>query len=340
MTQLFTNNVDTALAADLLIGGTTMTVADASNLTEPTGDEFQLVTLTGGGLYEIVRMDSRAAAVLTIVRAQEGTAAQAWPSGTRVFAGVTAGALEGLQPTAGDSFVESLNPGATPLGTDAINIQSTRGSAISVASGDNSTCIGNRTRASGVRGIALGFASKADADDAIAIGSYSEATASEAVAIGGGSALHEATFNIGALPAAMPSDYAYGDAFAFQGGGGTMESVVLSDPVDLKTTATITCPLPAGIAFYADEVGIIVESANTVTVQPEISFGVTGDNAKLLAAVTATGLDAVKNRQRFATLLSAHGETSYTFTVNTGATATTLTGRAYWRGFAVQDAPA
>ena len=339
MTQLFSNNVDTALAADLLIGGTSMTVADASKLTAPTGDDYQLVTLTGGGVYEIVRMESRAAAVLTIVRAQEGTAAQAWPSGTRVFAGVTAGALEALQPTAGDSFVESLNPGATPLGTAAINIQNTRASAALIASGANATLVGNESTSSGLRSAVYGFASVASATDALALGAYSGAEAEAAVAIGGGSALQPRAFNVAALPAAVPADWAFGNADAFAGNG-TMGAVVLSDPVDLKTGATITCPLPAGMAFYADEVGIIVESADTVTVQPEISFGVTGDNAKLLAAVTATGLDAAKKRQRFTTLLSAHGETSYTFTVNTGATATTLTGRAYWRGFAVQDAPA
>ena len=339
MTQLFSNNADTTLSEDLPSSGLGCFVVSAANFAEPTGDEYQLITLTAGGVYEICRMTERGATAMTLVRAQEGTTAQNWSAGTRVFAGVTGGTMSGLYPAAGSSFVQSLDPGDTALGANAVNLQKARTDALDVASGADAVAIGNRSRASAQYAASIGYQAQAIGFGSAALGPFTSAESEGSVAIQGGACVAATTLNAGALPAAVPTDWQWGNADAFVGNG-TMEAVVLSAPVALTAGGTITCPVPAGSTFYADEVGLIVETADTVTVQPEISFGVTGDNAKLLAAVTTTELDAVKKRQRFGTLLSAHGETSYTFTVTTAATATALTARVYWRGFAVQDVAA
>ena len=341
MTQLFSNNADTTLTTQLPISDLDMTVADGSGFAAPAAGQHQMVTLTDGTLYEVVTVDERIANVLYMTaRAQEGTTARVWPAGTRVFAGVTKGTLEGLQPSAGSSFIESLDAGTTAIGADAVNIQAWRPTDQTyVASGEKAVVVGP-SKASGAESVAIGRGSEATQSGALSIGYFAYAFGEESLALQQGHANHDGVFNMATLPAALNQSYTPGNAAAFQYNGAS-EMVVLSATVDLKATGTITCPvLSGGVTFYPDEVGIIVETATGVTVQPEISFGVTGDNDKLLAAVATTGLDAAKKRQRFATLLSAHGETSFTFTVTTAATATALTARAYWRGFAVQDDPA
>ena len=338
MTQLFSNNADTTMTTQLPIDDLYMTVADGSGFAAPTSGQHQMVTLTNGTLYEVVTVVERIANVLYMTaRAQEGTTAREWPAGTRVFAGVTKGTLEALQPAAGYEHVETLAPGATALGANAINIQASRDNANQVASGDDAIVIGN-AKATGWASIAIGEQASA-AEGSLALGQYAQCVGEYSVALQNGVAVPEGVFNVGALPAAVSLDWGISNNLAFNSQA-TMESVAFSTEVNLAALGTITCPLNAGTTFYPDEVGIIVETATSVTVQPEISFGVTGDNDKLLAAVATTGLDAAKKRQRFATLLSAHGETSFTFTVTTAATATALTARVYWKGFAVQDASA
>lgn len=394
MTQLFSNNADTTLAATLAIGGTSATLTNGSGLSAPTGGDYELLTLVALGNIEIVRATARSGNVVTITRAQEGTTAREWAAGTRVYAGITAQTLRDLAPLdltsldpvqIGDSSTAGA-ASATVVGVQAVSTSGTWSTAVggkattgtsssatavgdsaecsanfatalgyrAAASGANSAALGADAAASGVSSTALGRDTVAAGEDAVAAGRKAEANAIGAAAFGyfcvadgdysvafvQGATAHNYTLNAGALPAAVYASGNWGNDYAFAGNS-TMESVILSDVVNLKSTGTITCPvLEGGVRFYADEVGVIIESASGVTGQPELSFGITGNNTKLLAATATTGLDAARKRQRFQTLLSHDGETSYTATVATAATGTTLTGRVYWRGFAVQDEPA
>ena len=336
--MIFTNNADTKLSASITDSATSCTVTSGANFAAPTGGNYQVVTITNGTLFEVCRLTARTANTLTITRAQEGTAALAWDVGSRVFAGVTAGVLGALpSEDAGFEMVQTLTPGSTAVGADAVNIQTARVGVTYIGSGARSVCIGSSPKATGVASIALGESAEAAGENAVSIGPLAYASGEGAIAISG-AALHGYALNIAALSAAAPDSWAWENAEAFAGNGAA-ESVVLSRVFDAKATATVTCPLPTGMTFYADEVGIIVEEATSVTGQPEISFGVTGDNVKLLAATATVGMDAAKKRQRFGTLLSANGETSYTVTVAVAATGTMLNVRAYWKGFAVQDEP-
>ena len=365
MPQLFSNNAETTLAAPLTDSATSISFADGSLFQSPTGGDFEILTLLAAGSFEIVRLTARTGNTGTITRAQEGTAAAAWASGTTVFAGVTAGSLAALASgganakpvvigagaTAGHSGDTIVGEGATGTGTGANKTAVGKGATVSAsfgsafgsgasASGGSSLAAGTATSATGSRSAAIGALCQASAISALALGdeAWAQGYASVAITLGISERAH--VLNVGALPAAISlANHAlyWGNEFTFSNGG-TMEAVVISDEINLKATGTITCPvLAGGVTFYADEVGVIISEASGVTGQPELSFGITGNNTKMLAATATTGLDAAKKRQRFSTLLSHDGETSYTATVAAAATGTTLKGRVYWRGFAVQD---
>lgn len=108
MTQLFKNNASGSLASSIGTTDTLLALATGHGARFPTpsgGDHFQL-TLVGLDVngneasWEIVRCTARSNDSLTVVRAQEGTSAQAWPAGARVELRVTAGTLDSFTDTA------------------------------------------------------------------------------------------------------------------------------------------------------------------------------------------------------------------------------------------------
>ena len=114
-------------------------------------------------------------------------------------------------------------------------------------------------------------------------------------------------------------------------------AVVFSIEVDLKilldSAAYVT--IPTGATFFIEEVGVVVTQASGVTVQPQVSFGVTGNTTAILAA-TATTKSAAKGRDVY-TPVDKDGKNSLTASVKAVATATTLMGRFYWKGILVED---
>ena len=405
MSQLYSNAVDTTLAAPLTDSATTATLTDGSGLNAPTGGDYEVLVLEALGSIEIVRITARTGNEITITRAQEGTAAQSWPAGARAFSGVTAGTLEELlsnQTTQTNSLAlgngattanaESLVLGylaegngneaaavgryargnateATAMGPRTL-VQASRGIALgarsSVYTGANaSIAAGELSMTYGVAAIAIGATAQGNADNAIAvgvgatasalaeagvtIGGYAQTRALDAVAVGyAADATKEGSIALGAyaetgadnvlvwaaLPVAPKLTAGASVAAIYNT---TAAAVITSGALDLKTAQTYEIPLPTGVTFFPDEVGIIVTAASTVTVQPTVQFGINGGAQDYLDAVATTGLDAVRARQRFQTLKTAKGATTLRFEVTVGATATTLTGRIYWRGIAFED---
>lgn len=97
--EKWTNNAASSLASSLTNVATTLSVVASEGSKFPAledGDYFY-VTITAGGLYEIVLVTARSADVFTIVRAQQGTVAQAWSAGAKVELRPTKGSLEGLR---------------------------------------------------------------------------------------------------------------------------------------------------------------------------------------------------------------------------------------------------
>lgn len=97
MAFIFANNVNTVLAAPVTSGATTITLSSSANLpaSVPSGYYF-VITLNDAATrqnFEIVYATAITGTTLTVIRAQEGTAALSWSTGDFAFNGVTAGQM-------------------------------------------------------------------------------------------------------------------------------------------------------------------------------------------------------------------------------------------------------
>lgn len=114
MGVLFANSAKSKLAANLSSGATLLAIDedDAWKFPSPAGgDWFPLTLFDAAGNIEYVKCTGRAAAILTIVRAQEGTTAKTFPAGSGVSHRLTAAALQAMrdtQSTALDDAVSAL----------------------------------------------------------------------------------------------------------------------------------------------------------------------------------------------------------------------------------------
>lgn len=99
MAQILKNNVSGVLGLALGAAETSMTLLDASSFPTPSEGDFYLLTLIGlnangqEASWEIVKVTGKASNTLTIVRAQEGTPATAWPVATTVQLRLTAASV-------------------------------------------------------------------------------------------------------------------------------------------------------------------------------------------------------------------------------------------------------
>jgi hypothetical protein len=113
--------------------------------------------------------------------------------------------------------------------------------------------------------------------------------------------------------------------------------IIATAVLDLTAVAEYTVTLPNFCRFWIDELGLLITGLDTLTVQPTVRFGISGSPAKHRVAALTTLLTAVAKRERWTPLAPEDGETSMTFGVTVGATATALEGRAYWRGMLVES---
>ena len=111
MAQLFTDNAQSLLAADITSGALSLTVTagHGDKFPAPTGDDYFMLTLASVSngaevAWEIVKVTARSVDTLTIVRAQEGTSAVGWTAGdslglrvTAQFANDTATKFQGVE---------------------------------------------------------------------------------------------------------------------------------------------------------------------------------------------------------------------------------------------------
>ena len=108
MTQFtFANNVNTTLAAAVTSSSTTLTLASSNHLPSsiPSGSYLAL-TLNDAAtrsVFEIVYATSVSGSTVTVIRGQEGTAAQNWQVGDYIYASNTAGILSSFAPVEGSA---------------------------------------------------------------------------------------------------------------------------------------------------------------------------------------------------------------------------------------------
>jgi hypothetical protein len=104
---LFRNNASGTLAAGINPGDTSLTLdsGQGSLFPSPTGTEYAKMALEDvGGNIEIVHLTLRAGDVLTVVRAQEGTSALAFASGSRCELRATSAVYQEFLQRAGDTL--------------------------------------------------------------------------------------------------------------------------------------------------------------------------------------------------------------------------------------------
>lgn len=92
--QLFSNNAKAVLNTAVSSTDLSLTLDSGSKFPVPSAGQFFLVTLEYSGNIEVVKVTGKSGNILTgCVRAQEGTTAQGFPTGTRVECRVTSGTL-------------------------------------------------------------------------------------------------------------------------------------------------------------------------------------------------------------------------------------------------------
>lgn len=189
--------------------------------------------------------------------------------------------------------------------------------------------------------IALGFESKAFSTTvviagAMALGRLARAAQTNAIAVGtDAESLVENAIQVQATSLLRKDSGAVlqstNQAFRWMAGN---EAIVMTKEVDLAATSTTTLTVPAGARFYPTEVGIIF-SSGVIATNPDISFGITGNDTKLLAATTTT-LANIFDRNTFASLTKG-GEATLTATIAVAGTGTAPRGRFFFKGILIEN---
>jgi len=112
--EIWANNANSTLASGISNSDLTLTVASGHGARFPSpGSDYFYVTLDDGANIEVVKCTARSTDTLTIVRAQQGTSAMSFATGTAVELRLTKGTLETLRdggaPTSADYWVETAN---------------------------------------------------------------------------------------------------------------------------------------------------------------------------------------------------------------------------------------
>lgn len=102
MAVVLTNNAISRLASSLTAGATALSVTAGEGAkfpSVPAGKWFPVTLIKASGALEILRCTARSGDVLTVVRSQEGTAAQAFAVGDRVELRLTSAAIAEFKQT-------------------------------------------------------------------------------------------------------------------------------------------------------------------------------------------------------------------------------------------------
>jgi len=109
MTALFANNATTTLSAGISAVDTSISVVAGSAFPTPSaGQYFYLTLVDASNNIEIVKCTARVSNALTVVRAQEGTTARSYISGSRAELRITAAGMANKLSTAGGTITGNV----------------------------------------------------------------------------------------------------------------------------------------------------------------------------------------------------------------------------------------
>ena len=207
---------------------------------------------------------------------------------------------------------------------------------ITIATQCEAVALGYNASSTGCGAVSVGCGTQSSGTRSTAVGHYSCATAEYANAIGNyGTSRIACTTNIGgALIIKKDAGETEGlDFMQFSG----VETVLMTKEVDLKSVAATTITLPTGARFWINEMGILSTCVDTLTTQPEISIGITGDEDKHMDESTTVNLTAAGKRERYIPTSPDDGEVTLVGKVTTAAVATSMKGRFYFKGLLVEN---
>jgi len=118
MAVLLKNNAVSRLASSLTAGATTLSITAGEGARFPApsgGDWFPITVIKASGALEVMRCTARSGDVLTVTRAQEGTAAQAFSAGDRVELRLTKAVIDDINTQLSDMQTD-LNTTINNLG--------------------------------------------------------------------------------------------------------------------------------------------------------------------------------------------------------------------------------
>ena len=219
---------------------------------------------------------------------------------------------------------KSLNYSAIAIGTQS-DSQSISGISVGVFSqcvgesgiaiGESAVCEGHSSSAMGLESSCLGF-------ESTAIGYKSRCNIPRARSFSGLSVLH---LDSGVVGSNEVTQFNVCE-----------ENIIFSNDVDLTAIAgAVLFDVRSDCRFYPTEVGVIIAASSGVTVNPSVSFGFTGNTDSVIASIAVTKISQFQ-RTQFLTLLNNDGQIQLNASVTSVATATTLVGRFYVKGFYVQ----
>lgn len=126
---LFSNNAVSTLATYIDAAATSITLATGTGvlfpaITSGSGDYFYMTLLDLNGNFEIVKVTARNADVCTVLRAQEGTTAIAFPQGSTVDHRITAASLNDIISTVMTNM-QSVPDIVYPIGSIYMSLNAT-----------------------------------------------------------------------------------------------------------------------------------------------------------------------------------------------------------------------
>lgn len=139
MPALFSNNASATLASSISTSSTSITVSTGMGALFPTitaGTYFYATLTDSSNNLEIVKVTGRTSDTLSVVRAQEGTAARAYAAADKLELRITAAVLDNLVQLDGAQTITGVKTfsGANAYGTPA-SVTLTNATGLPVATG-------------------------------------------------------------------------------------------------------------------------------------------------------------------------------------------------------------